>query len=145
MVSRMLDQLDRDLIAILRSDGRAPVASLAASLGVSRATVKARLDRLQAEGVIQGFTVLLNAPEADAIRAVMLVEVEGKATEGVVRRLRGFPEIRALYATNGRWDLVAEIETRDLQSFDELLRRVREVDGIGVTETNLLLAARKAG
>lgn len=141
----MLDQLDRDLIALLRTDGRAPVASLSAALGVSRATVKARLDRLTADGVIQGFTVVLSAPEADAVRAIMLVEVEGKATEAVVRRLRGFPEIRALYATNGRWDLVAEIETRDLPAFDALLRRVREVDGIGVTETNLLLAARKAG
>jgi len=141
----MLDTLDRDLIALLRSDGRAPVASLAAALGVSRATVKARLDRLIADGVVQGFTVVLAAPETDAVRAIMLVEVAGKATEPVVRRLRGFPEVRALYATNGRWDLVAEIETRDLPSFDALLRRVREVDGIGVTETSLLLAARKAG
>lgn len=139
----MFDTLDRELIALLRNDGRAPVASLAAALGVSRATVKARLDRLIEEGVVLGFTVVLSAPQTDAIRAIMLIEVAGKATEAVVRRLRGFPEIRVLHATNGRWDLVAEIETRDLPSFDALLRRVREVDGIGVTETNLLLAARK--
>ena len=64
-----MDTLDRDLIALLRTDGRAPVASLAAGLGVSRATVKARLDRLVEGGVIQGFTVVLNAPGAAGRRA----------------------------------------------------------------------------
>ena len=140
-----MDSLDRDLIAQLRTDGRAPVASLAASLGVSRATVKARLDRLIAEGVIQGFTVVLNDPGAEGVRAITLIEVEGRSTEAVIRRLRGFPEVRALYSTNGRWDVVAELEVPSLPAFDETLRRIRDVDGISATETSILLASRKGG
>jgi DNA-binding Lrp family transcriptional regulator len=138
-----VDALDRDLISMLRTDARLPVASLAAALGVSRATVKARLDRLLAEGVIQGFTVVLNAPEAEAVRAIAMIAVEGRAAESVIRRLRGFPEVRMLYSTNGRWDVVAEIEVASLPAFDETLKRIREVDGITASETSILLASRK--
>ncbi len=138
-----MDALDRDLIALLRTDGRAPVAGLAAGLGISRATVKARLDRLAADGVIQGFTVVLNDPGAEGVRAITLIEVEGRSAELVIRRLRGFPEVRSLYSTNGRWDVVAELEVTSLPAFDDTLRRIREVEGITVTETSILLASRK--
>ena len=138
-----MDALDRKLIAQLRIDGRAPVASLAAALGVSRATVRTRLDRLTETGVIQGFTVVLNDPGAEGVRAITLIEVEGRSAEAVIRRLRGFPEVHALYSTNGRWDVVAELEVPNLPAFDATLRRIREVDGISVSETSILLASRK--
>ena len=138
-----MDALDRDLIALLRTDGRAPVAGLAAALGVSRATVKARLDRLIERGVIQGFTVVLNDPGAEGMRAITLIEVEGRSAEAVIRKLRGFPEVRALYSTNGRWDVVAELEVASLPAFDQTLRQIREVEGITATETSILLASRK--
>ena len=138
-----MDSLDRDLIALLRTDARTPIASLASALSVSRATVKARLDRLLGDGV--GFTVVLNAPEAAGVRAIPLIEVEGRSTEVVIRRLRGFPEVRTLHSTNGRWDVVAEIEVDSLPAFDETLRRIRDVVGITVTETSILLASRKGG
>ncbi len=57
--------------------------------------------------------------------------------------LRGFPEVRSLNTTNGRWDLVAEIEADSLPAFDDVLRRIRQVEGITATETSILLAARK--
>jgi DNA-binding Lrp family transcriptional regulator len=138
-----MDALDRQLISLLRTDGRAPVAGLAAGLGVSRATVKARLDRMVDDGVIQGFTVVLNDPGAEGVRAITLIEVEGRSAEAVIRRLRGFTEVRTLYSTNGRWDVVAEIEVASLPAFDETLRRIRDVEGITVTETSILLASRK--
>jgi DNA-binding Lrp family transcriptional regulator len=139
-----LDDLDHRLIALLRTDGRLPVAKLAAELGVSRATVAARMERLVKTGAIAGYTVMLRTgARADAVRAITMVEIDGKNSEAVIRRLVGFPEIRTLYTTNGRWDVVAEIETPTLREFDELLRKVRQIDGIANTETSILLAARK--
>lgn len=138
-----LDDLDRAIIALLRADARLPVASLAASLKVSRATVRARIDRLVATGTILGFTVVLRGAAGAPVRAIALVEVEGPGTERIVSRLRGFPEIRTLNTTNGRWDLVAEIEADSLPAFDEVLRRIRQVEGITATETSILLSARK--
>ena len=142
----MLDDLDQRLIALLRTDARRPVAKLAASLGVTRATVRARIDRLVAAGVIAGFTVALGREVgSEGVRAVAMVEVDGRHAEAVIRRLSGLPEIRALHTTNGRWDIVAEIEAPSLGAFDALLRTIRQIEGIANTETSLLLAARKGG
>lgn len=139
-----LDDLDHRLIALLRTDGRLPVAKLASELGVSRATVSARMERLVKTGAIAGYTVMLRSTgRADAVRAITMVEIDGKNSEAIIRRLTGFPEIRTLYTTNGRWDVVAEVETPTLREFDELLRKIRQVDGIANTETSILLTARK--
>lgn len=139
-----LDDLDHRLIALLRTDGRLPVAKLATELGVSRATVTARMERLVKTGAIAGYTVMIRASgRADAVRAITMVEIDGKNSEAVIRRLTGFPEIRTLYTTNGRWDVVAEVETPTLREFDELLRKIRQIDGIANTETSILLTARK--
>jgi DNA-binding Lrp family transcriptional regulator len=87
-----LDDLDRRLIAALRTDGREPVTTLARRLGVTRATVNSRLDRLLASGTLLGFTARIREDsEPDAIRAISLIEVEGRATDAVIRALRGFP------------------------------------------------------
>ncbi|MEQ8813224.1 MAG: Lrp/AsnC family transcriptional regulator [Thalassobaculum sp.] len=139
-----MDDTDRRLIAELRTDARMPVASLAGRLGVSRATVRNRMDRLVADGIIQGFTLRLGAEgDFEQVRAIMMIEVEGKGTDAVFRRLHGFPEVRALHSTNGRWDIVAELATDTLEAFDRTLAAVRLIDGIASTETSILLSSRK--
>ncbi len=137
-----LDELDRRIIAVLRGDGRAPVAKIASMLQVSRATVQARLDRLLDTGMILGFTARVQEPGgAEALRAVMMIEVAGRSTSAIIRRLRSFPEIRALHTTNGGWDLVAEIAAEGLQGFDRVLREIRAIDGILNSETSILLSS----
>lgn len=135
-----LDALDRQLIGLLRADGRAPISKLATILGVSRATVQSRLDRLLDSGTILGFTVRAQE-EGDerSVRAIMLIEVEGKSTSAVIRLLRGFSEIHALHTTNGAWDLVAQIRTETLADFDRVLREIRTIDGVLNSETSILL------
>ena len=138
----IFDDLDRRLISHLRVDGRAPLAKLADVLGVSRGTVQNRLDRLLSSGALLGFTVRVREDyEADAIRAIMLIEVVGKSTTQVIMRLRGMHEIKALHTTNGNWDLIAEIRTQTLADFDSVLREVRMVDGVLNSETSLLLSS----
>jgi DNA-binding Lrp family transcriptional regulator len=139
-----LDDTDRKLIALLRHDARAPVSTLAADLKLSRATIKTRIDRLVEQNIIQGFTVVLKAgAESAKIKAMMLVEIEGQWTDKVAKRLAGVPQVRTIYSTNGRWDLVVEIETETLEEFDTVLREIRALEGIITSETNLLLSRRK--
>jgi len=139
-----LDDTDHRLISLLRSDGRVPVSSLAVALGVSRGTVQNRIDRLVRAGVILGFTVRLK-PDAEpaAIRAITSIEIQGKATTRVLKELGGYPEIRALHTTNGRWDVVAELESENLEKFDQVLLNIRLLDGIVSTETSILLSTYK--
>ena len=138
----IFDDLDHRLIAALREDGRAPVSKLAAVLGVSRATVQTRLDRLLETGAVLGFTVRARQDYDDrAIRAIMMIEVAGRSTTAVIRQLRGLPELHSLHTTNGAWDLIAEIRAMSLSDFDRVLREVRTIDGILNSETSLLLSS----
>ena len=138
----IFDDLDHRLIATLREDGRAPVSKLATILGVSRATVQTRLDRLLESGAVLGFTVRARQDYDDrAIRAIMMIEVAGRSTTAVIRQLRGLPELHSLHTTNGAWDLIAEIRAMSLSDFDRVLREVRNIDGILNSETSLLLSS----
>ncbi|MDE2581010.1 MAG: Lrp/AsnC family transcriptional regulator [Rhodospirillales bacterium] len=135
-----LDPLDEKLITLLRHDGRRSISDLAVALGVSRATVRARIDRLERGGVIIGYTVILRADTvAAAVRGITLIEVEGHAADRVMRALSGFPEVIEMHTTNGRWDLIVELAAPGLPDLDAILRRIRLIPGITRSETNLLL------
>ena len=139
-----MDDLDHKLLGLLRADSRAPAATLAKALHVSRGTVQNRIARLQAEGVIQGFTVRTRRElEPNRVRAFMTIVVEGERSQAVIRSLRGLPEVAAIHTTNGRWDLVAELDTATLSDFSRLLDQIRTIDGIASTETSILLATQK--
>ena len=139
-----LDDVDRQLIALLRDNARLPVVALAKQLRVARATVQNRLARLEREGVIVGYTVRLKQnAEPQRIRALMSIAVEGNRAADVSRELRGHPNVVTIHSTNGRWDLVAELRADTLESFDRVLGAIRLIDGIANTETSILLSTHK--
>ncbi|MBY3169724.1 Lrp/AsnC family transcriptional regulator [Rhizobium laguerreae] len=141
-----MDDLDTELLSALRHNARISVSSLAAMTGASRATVATRIERLVASGTIVGFTIRTGHETRSAgVRAIVMIEVLGKLADRVADQLRGLPQVRALHSTNGKWDFVAELEDRDLAAFDETLRRIRLINGINSTETNILLKTSKTG
>ncbi len=140
-----LDELDQRLIRLLRHDARRGISDLAAELDVSRATVRARLERLEASGEILGYTVILRAETVEMpVRGLTMIAVEGRATARVIETLSGFPEVAALHTTNGKWDLIAEIGVGSLSDLDAALRRLRLIPGVSNSETNLLLATPRS-
>ena len=138
----MPDALDRKIIAHLRVDGRASLAKLADAMGVARGTVQNRLDRLIDTGTLLGFTVRVREDyDEHTIHAVMMIEVVGKSTTQVIRKMRGIPEIYSLHTTNGNWDLIANIRANSLSDFDRVLREIRMIEGVSNSETSLLLSS----
>jgi DNA-binding Lrp family transcriptional regulator len=139
-----VDDLDHRLISLLRDNARLSVAQLALQLKVSRATVQNRIDRLVAQRVLLGFTVRTSAEgAAHRVRAMMMIAVDGDRSDAILKALRGYPEVRALHTTNGRWDIVAELGTDTLETFDAALRSIRTIKGIANSETSLLLSTHK--
>ena len=135
-----MDEIDRKLVALLRTNARTPVAVLSKALKVSRGTVQNRIDRMMAAGAILGFTLRVRPDaEAERVRAIMAIAVEGERSGAVLKALRGFPEIDAVHMTNGRWDMLAELNAASLSDFSRLLDEVRLIEGISATETSLLL------
>lgn len=135
-----MDDLDQQLIALLRQNARESVATLATRLKVSRGTVTNRIARLEDQGVIVGYTVRLRPDvQTNDIRAWMSIAVEGNATRVVIASLLGEPGVATLHDTNGRWDLLAELRAANLSDLSQVLERIRLIKGIRSTETSIHL------
>lgn len=134
---------DRQLIDLLKANARASVAALARRMGVARSTVKARLARLEAEGVIAGYTVRLGqTAERPAITAHVLLEASAKRADALIRELKGIPAIRGLYALSGSYDYLAIVETPSTHEMDAILDRIGRIDGVTRTETSIALSVK---
>ena len=140
-----MDEIDQHLIAALRRNSRATVSQLAAELDVSRATVRSRMDKLVADGEILGFTIVVKSETRELpVRGMTLIQIEGKGTERIINQINGMPHVQSIYTTNGRWDLVVELAAKTLPELDEVLRRLRLIDGVSASETSLYLSARRS-
>ena len=135
-----IDNVDQALIALLRQNARASVATLATKLGVSRGTVTNRMEKLEQGGLIVGYTVRLR-PDAqpEVLRAWMSIEIVGNDTRRVMASLLGDPGVAALHSTNGRWDVLAELQVSSLEELSRTLERIRLIKGISNSETSIHL------
>ena len=140
-----MDDLDQRLVTLLRHNARRSISFLAGELSVSRATVRTRMERLEQNGEIVGYTVILRADAVDLpVRGIILIRIEGHSTARVIRALGGYPEVSAIHTTNGRWDLVVELGAASLADLDAVLHRIRMIPGITGSETSLLLATPRS-
>ncbi|QRZ16022.1 Lrp/AsnC family transcriptional regulator [Paracoccus methylovorus] len=112
---------------------------------ISRATVRAHLEKLRSEGEIAGFTVLTRSDVSDApVRGLMMIGIEGRGGDRIAGRVTGITAVTAVHSTNGKWDMIVELSTDTLADLDEVIRRIRNLDGVMISETNLILSTRRA-
>lgn len=138
-----IDDMDQRLLAALKRDARASLSDLAARFGVSRATVRARIEKMQARGDIRGFTVVTAADLANhPVRGLMMLAVSGPGAERLMTRLTGHMAVQAVHSTNGKWDLIVELGTETLEELDRVLFEIRRMEGVETSETSLLLNTR---
>ena len=137
---KKLDHKDQKILALLRENARLSVVEIARKISTTRATAQSRIDKLEAGGVIQGYTVKIRS-DADRpkVRAQICIQAENKKEAKIIRSLRGNPCVSALHHTMGKWDLIAELHAEDLANFNHIVAEIRLIDGITQTETNLLL------
>jgi DNA-binding Lrp family transcriptional regulator len=134
---------DRQLLDLLRTNAREPVAELARKLGVARTTVQERLRRLEESGTIAGYTVRLGqTAERPAITAHVLLEVSAKRAESVIRELKALVPLRGVYAISGAFDYLAIVETGSTHEMDAILDRIGRLDGVGRTESSIVLSVK---
>lgn len=140
----IINDTDQQILGLLRDNARLSISALASKVKVSRATVQKRLQWLQTEGIITGFTIRTRPTvERHQIRAWMNIMVEGTQTKAVIQALRLHPAVHSLHTTNGKWDLLVELRAAHLESFDQLLDNIRTIHGIYNTETSILLSTYK--
>ena len=141
-----LDNIDRQLISILRTDARTSVSDLAKKINISRATVQNRLTKLEKRNIITGYTILVSTETDDKmslVRAHMNIEIKGSSTKNVKFALMSEPSVCTIHTTNGRWDMLVELQTSSLEEFDRILCRIRGISEISASETSILLSSHQ--
>ncbi|HEX2040351.1 MAG TPA: Lrp/AsnC family transcriptional regulator [Acidimicrobiales bacterium] len=141
MLTSPVDALDGRLLRALAEAPRAGVLELARRLGVARGTVQARLDKLQARGVLTGFgpDVDLRAIGYGVLAFTTLEIVQGRLHD-VVEHLREIPEVLEAHATTGPGDLHCRVVARTNDHLQHVINRMLEVQGIARTSTVIALS-----
>lgn len=139
----MRDETDRQLLMLLRADAREPTASLARKLGVARATVQNRIERLKRDGVISGFTVRRgDGPDGHGVRAHVMITLKPKTAARAEHGLRAMPEVEALYSISGVYDMIAVVGAETVARMDDILDHIRSLEGIERTTSSIILATK---
>lgn len=134
---------DEALLATLREDARASTAQIARRLGVSRTTVQSRIEKLERQGVIAGYTVRVHDEvERGYIRAHIMITVMPKQMLQVVKALQAIPEVRELHSVSGPYDLVAMGMAATVGDIDVLTDRIGALDGVERTTSAIVLATK---
>jgi DNA-binding Lrp family transcriptional regulator len=133
---------DDALLMLLRDNARASTASLARALGLSRSTVQSRLERLERDGTIQGYTVRLGDLEARQVQAHVSIALEANAQAAVERTLRSLPAVTSLMTVSGLYDLIAMVGADSTAALDRALDQLRACPGVKTTTTAVVLSRR---
>ncbi len=143
MTKSALDPTDIALLALLRDDARAPTAKLARKLGLSRTTVQSRMEKLQRQQVIVGYTVVVpDELEADLVRAHVLITLAPKRSGAIEVALRKIAEVRVLHSVSGPFDLIAIVAAASIGELDALIDRIGGLEGVERTTSAIVLSTR---
>lgn len=141
--SMTLDEMDERLLTLLRDDARQTIAQLAKELGTSRGQIYSRLARLEEANVVAGYTVRLgDAFIASRIRAHLMIKSQPRLHRDVEQALAHFPQVQAIHAISGEYDMIIMIEADDTVQLNELLDEIGMIDGVQHTVTSLILATK---
>ena len=139
----LLDETDRQLISLLQVNARESIAELACKLGVARTTIIARIERLEKNETITGYTVKLGQNVLSSeLNAYVGITVQPKSNQAVVVELERIPEIQLLCAVSGEFDYVAWVKAINPEQLDHLLNQIGNIDGVMKTTTSIVLARK---
>jgi len=135
-----MDDLDRQILSILRRDARTPYTEIADEIGTSEGTVRNRVDRLTSEGIIERFTVTTRTGN---VKAMIEVSVDMNVTTSAVsERMADWEEVDFVWQVSGEDDIVLVVDCVDTQAVNDLISQARELDEVKGTTTRLILDER---
>ncbi|GAA1013238.1 transcriptional regulator [Acrocarpospora pleiomorpha] len=140
-----LDSLDWSVIRALEEDGRRPFREIGRALGVSEATIRARVRRMQESGLLRivAFTDPARVQSPYQL-ALVVMRVEPSRHEAIVEALSRHPEVSYVSTVMGRADILAEVLVRDQKQLWEIVsRKIRVIEGVVDAETMLIVEVHK--
>lgn len=139
----MISQSDQALLSLLRNNARASVSDLARTLNLSRSTVQNRIARLEASGVIRGYSLALGGKyTANQVEAHVSIKVHQKLTARTNRALEQISAVAQLYAVSGEYDLLAIVQAQSLEALSAVLDQIGNLEGVERTNSAVVLETR---
>lgn len=136
------ENLDRELLNELLGDGRASLRSLGEELDVSVTTVSNHLEALEAEGIIDGYTPIVDYNELGYdVTAVIQLKVEGSAIVELTDRLREQKQMVSVYETTGDYDIIAIGKFTDTDGMNDQIKALLSDVDINESNTSVVLNA----
>jgi len=134
---------DRQLLGLLQANSRESNASLARKIGVSRTTVQERIQRLENAGIIQGYSVKLNAAKLHRnIEAIVMVLAENKALKETFIELEKMPYIQEIHSLSGEWDWSLFVSAPTIEDFHQCISHMNQLNGIKSTVSHIIMKTR---
>ena len=138
----IIDKTDEQIVALLRENARRSYQDIGERVSLSAPAVKRRVDRLEAEGVIRGYTATVE-PTAFGWHSHAFVELfcEGRISGAEVNAaVSKHPEVEGAYTVAGGASAILHVRATDTQHLEEALERIRETPGVVRTETQVVLS-----
>ena len=135
-----MDDLDRQILDILRRDARTPYTEIAEQVGTSEGTVRNRVERLLEDGIIERFTVSTRTGNIKAMIEVS-VKVNVHTTE-ISETVAEWDQVDFVWQVSGEEDVVLWVDAADTGAVNQLITRAREMDEVENTKTRLILDER---
>ena len=134
---------DQRLIALLRDNARLPISELARTLGVSRTAAQARLQRLERDGIIKGYTVKLSDDYLKGcIKAMVMIKAPPGKRVSIERALSKVSELITLYSISGSFDLTAVVVAPSVSELDQVIDQIGILDGVEETQSSVILSTK---
>ena len=137
-----MDPIDQKIVALMREDARRSFKDIGNRVSLSAPAVKRRVDRLEGEGVIRGYTTIVDH-SAFGWHAHAFVELfcDGRVSGAEVRKaVMGHPEVEGAYTVAGAPSAILHLRAEDNQHLEEALERIRDTDGVLRTQTQIVLS-----
>src|SRR4051812_49527303 len=137
-----IDEIDRQIIALLREDARRAFQDIGGHVALSAPAVKRRVDRLRKEGVIRGFTTVVDPRRFGwQTQAIVELTTEGRFSgTDILAAIRRHPEVAAAYTVAGQASAILIVRAEDTVHLERVLERVRETPAITRTRTAIVLS-----
>jgi Lrp/AsnC family transcriptional regulator of lysine biosynthesis len=133
-----MDNIDRQIIKILKEDSRAGYITIGKQIGLSEGAVRKRVKTLTDAGVIRKFTIKLGV--AEGAEAIALLSINPSLpTQEVSNRILEIPNVETLYEVTGEYDIVAIISGLNVVEVNECIEKIRRIEGIMKTNTMIVL------
>ncbi|HEX3240275.1 MAG TPA: Lrp/AsnC family transcriptional regulator [Solirubrobacterales bacterium] len=133
-----MDQIDTQILSLLRTNGRASFASIGAQVGLSPHGTADRVRKLEREGVITGYAAKIDLGRSvDALVDVRLLPSTNP--DQFERLAAGLPAVTELVFLTGRFDYQLRVACKDAEDLDQTVRTVRRDGGVAATETRIVM------